>query len=156
MKTIGIENESRLNSSIHSTSSPETKCNATSRSDSISTWCKRIELKTRMYRPSIYTRCCWIPSWHDYARFVLYHEYLHALGNRFHDAAFRRLEQLWPHDGAERGRELHNFYVKGRQHGCGCTTCDKKYPRKRRANGRFRCRACSSILVDVMNTQEAN
>lgn len=96
-------------------------------------------------------------SWHDYARFVLYHEYLHALGNRFHDVAFRRLERLWPHYGAERGREFTQFL---RQRTATwlwvCTTCDKKYPRKRRANGRFRCRACSSILVDVMNTQEAN
>ncbi|MED5496843.1 MAG: hypothetical protein VX872_04680, partial [Candidatus Thermoplasmatota archaeon] len=97
------------------------------------------------------------PSWHDYARFVLYHEYLHALGNRFHDAAFRRLEQLWPHEGAQRGREFTQFL---RQRTAtwlwACTTCDNKYPRKRRANGRFRCRACSTILVDVMNTQEAN
>lgn len=97
------------------------------------------------------------PMWHDYARFVLYHEYLHALGNRFHDAAFRRLERLWPHYGAERGREFTQFL---RQRTATwlwvCTTCDKKYPRKRRANGRFRCRACSTTLIDVMNTQEAN
>ena len=37
-----------------------------------------------------------------------------------------------------------------------CKTCDNQYPRKRKANGRFRCRACSTILIDVVNAQEAN
>ena len=46
MKTIGIEDESRLNSlNSDSTSSLATQCNATSRSDSISTWCKRIGIE---------------------------------------------------------------------------------------------------------------
>lgn len=96
-------------------------------------------------------------SWSDYARFVLYHEYLHALGHRFHDSTFRGLEQMWPHNGAERGREFTQYL---RQRTASwlwvCKTCDNKYPRKRRANGRFRCRTCSTILIDVVNAQEAN
>ena len=96
-------------------------------------------------------------SWNDYARFVLYHEYLHALGNRFHDTTFRRLESLWPFSGAERGREFTQFL---RQRTATwlwvCKTCDKQYPRKRKANRRYRCRICSSILLDVANMQEAN
>ena len=93
----------------------------------------------------------------DYARFVLYHEYLHALGNRFHDARFRILEELWPFTGAERGREFTQFL---RQRTATwlwvCETCDKQYPRKKKANRRYRCRICSSILIDVANMQEAN
>jgi len=96
-------------------------------------------------------------SWNNYARFVLYHEYLHALGNRFHDSIFRDLEQKWQDSGAERGREFTQFL---RQRTATwlwtCQSCDKHYPRKRKANGRFRCRACSSILVDVPNMQGPN
>ena len=96
-------------------------------------------------------------NWEDYARFVLYHEYLHALGNRFHDSEFRRLEDKWPSYGSDRGREFTQFL---RQRSATwlwvCATCDKKYPRKRKANGRFRCRICSTILTDVPNMQETN
>jgi len=35
-------------------------------------------------------------EWSDYADFLLYHEYLHALGYFYHDAEFRRVEALWP------------------------------------------------------------
>ena len=96
-------------------------------------------------------------SWNDYARFVLYHEYLHALGNRFHDSSFRKLEQQWQDSGAERGLEFTQFLRKRTATWMWvCQTCERSYPRKRKANGRFRCRDCSTILVDVPNTQETN
>lgn len=96
-------------------------------------------------------------SWEDYALFVLFHEYLHALGNRFHNADFRHLENQWPYSGSERGREFTQYL----RHKTAtwlwvCRTCDKTYPRKRKANRRFRCRTCSTILIDVENMQEAN
>ena len=95
--------------------------------------------------------------WLDYARFVLYHEYLHALGNRFHDAHFRNLELQWPHSGADRGREF-TIYLRKRTATWlwVCTSCEKEYPRRKKANGRFRCRTCSTILTDVANKQETN
>ena len=95
--------------------------------------------------------------WLDYARFVLYHEYLHALGNRFHDAHFRNLELQWPHSGAGRGREF-TIYLRKRTATWlwVCTSCEKEYPRRKKANGRFRCRTCSAILTDVPNIQETN
>ena len=43
-------------------------------------------------------------EWFDYARFVLYHEFLHVLGMRFHNATFRRVEALWPRQGATVGK----------------------------------------------------
>ena len=96
-------------------------------------------------------------AWLDYARFVLYHEYLHAIGNRFHDAHFRNLELQWPHSGADRGREF-TIYLRKRTATWlwVCTSCEKEYPRRKKANGRFRCRTCSTILTDVANTQETN
>ena len=96
-------------------------------------------------------------AWLDYARFVLYHEYLHALSNRFHDANFRNLELQWPHAGAERGREFTKYLRKRTATWLWvCKSCEKEYPRRRKANGRFRCRTCSTILIDVANMQEAN
>ena len=96
-------------------------------------------------------------DWNDYAQFVLYHEYLHALGNRFHDATFRKLESHWPFSGSQRGREFTQFLRKRSATWLWvCTTCNKKYPRKRKSNGRFRCRTCSTTLVDVANIQETN
>ena len=35
-------------------------------------------------------------AWARYARFVMYHEFLHVIGFRTHDARFRSLERLWP------------------------------------------------------------
>ena len=32
----------------------------------------------------------------QYAEFVLFHEYIHCLGNFSHDKNFRQLENLWP------------------------------------------------------------
>ena len=32
----------------------------------------------------------------EYAKFVLFHEYIHCLGNFSHDKNFRQLENLWP------------------------------------------------------------
>ena len=158
MKTIGIEDESRLNS-LNPIPLAVLRRNATQRHGvtRFRRGANASELKTEDVQTVDLHPMLLDPSWHDYARFVLYHEYLHALGNRFHDAAFRRLEHLWPHGGAERGREFTQFLRQRMATWLWvCTTCDKKYPRKRRANGRFRCRACSTILVDVMNTQEAN
>ncbi len=39
-------------------------------------------------------------DWQRYAEFLLYHEYLHALGFTGHDRTFRNLEALWPDEGA--------------------------------------------------------
>ena len=56
-------------------------------------------------------------KWIHYARFLMFHEYLHAIGNIRHDAVFRRLENLWPDEeaksaGKEFGRFLRNRAAK--------------------------------------------
>ena len=158
MKAIGFEDELRLHA-LNSVPLAVLRRNATQRHGvtRFRRGANASELKTEDVETVDLHPMLLETSWHDYARFVLYHEYLHALGNRFHDTTFRRLEQLWPHHGADRGREFTQFL---RQRSASwlwvCETCDKKYPRKRKANGRFRCRACSTILVDVINAQEAN
>ena len=41
-------------------------------------------------------------EWQRYAAFLLYHEYLHALGFTGHDRTFRNLEALWPDEEAKK------------------------------------------------------
>ena len=44
-------------------------------------------------------------GWRDYALFVLFHEFLHVLGHRAHNASFRSMEAQWPDiTGASRGK----------------------------------------------------
>ena len=94
-------------------------------------------------------------EWLDYARFVLYHEFLHVLGMRYHNAAFRRIESLWPHGGASQGKAF-TQYLRRRSADWlwTCTTCANQYPRKKRSNGRYKCRTCSTVLIDIENVGE--
>jgi len=86
-------------------------------------------------------------EWWSYARFVLYHEYLHALGNIAHDANFRSLESLWPepNDGE-------SFTERMRAEGSSwiwrCNSCGKGYHRRKQSKGRYRCRKCNCVLID--------
>lgn len=89
-------------------------------------------------------------AWRDYAEFVLYHEYLHAMGHRAHDQRFRALESLWPNDGQNRGKAFTNTMRLNRaQWMWECPTCGQGFPRQRRGAGRFLCRTCRCVLVDV-------
>ena len=94
-------------------------------------------------------------EWHHYARFVLYHEFLHVLGMRFHNASFRKIESLWPYEGGDQGKPFTQYL---RQRSAiwlwTCTTCDHQYPSKKRSKGRYKCRTCSTVLVDIENVGE--
>ena len=94
-------------------------------------------------------------EWFDYARFVLYHEFLHVLGMRYHNATFRRVEALWPHQGANVGKAFTQHLRRlSADWLWTCTTCGNQYPRKKRSNGRYKCRTCSTVLVDIENVGE--
>ena len=94
-------------------------------------------------------------EWSEYARFVLYHEFLHVLGMRFHNTNFRRIESLWPHDGEHQGKEFTRYLRKlSADWLWTCTTCSAQYPRKKRSNGKYKCRKCSTVLVDIENVGE--
>ena len=91
--------------------------------------------------------------WERYASFLLFHEFLHALGFSNHGKEFRRLEALW-HDGEARemGRSfsLHLREMNARWIWF-CPSCDIKHMRSKRSNGRYRCRSCLCSLIDVEN-----
>jgi hypothetical protein len=90
-------------------------------------------------------------EWRLYAAFLLYHEFLHALGFTGHDRTFRRLEALWPNTTATKmgpsfGQHLRRLRSKWLWR---CPQCAKEHPRNRRGNGRYRCRECRTVLIDV-------
>ena len=90
-------------------------------------------------------------DWRRYASFLLYHEYLHALGFTGHDRTFRNLEALWPDDEARNMGKSFGNYLRRRAAKWlwTCPQCSKEHPRTRRGMGRYRCRECRVVLVDV-------
>lgn len=88
--------------------------------------------------------------WHAYAAHVLHHEYIHAAGHRPHDAAFRSWESAWPFPGGEDASSFASFLHEQRvRWWWTCTACDRRHGRQRRGNGRYACRRCGAVLVDV-------
>ncbi|CAI8345990.1 MAG: Protein SprT-like protein [Marine Group II euryarchaeote MED-G33] len=90
-------------------------------------------------------------DWQRYAAFLLYHEYLHALGFAGHDKTFRSLEALWPDEVARNMGQAFGKHLRKRTAKWlwKCPQCSKEYPRSRRGMGRYRCRECQVTLIDV-------
>ena len=89
-------------------------------------------------------------EWQAYGTFVMYHEILHALGFRAHDAEFRRLEACWPDaSAAGQGKEFtRSMRMKRASWMWVCSTCDRSFPRQRPGRGKFQCRSCGTVLLD--------
>ncbi len=89
-------------------------------------------------------------KWKYYAQFLIFHEYLHAIGNIRHDSVFRELEDLWPDEDAKNaGKEFGRFLrAKAAKWLWTCPKCDKTHPRSRKSNGRYLCRKCKVTLID--------
>lgn len=90
-------------------------------------------------------------AWRDYAAFVLFHEFLHVMGYRAHDRVFRTLESMWPDaEASSRGKAFtHARRMARATWHWVCSTCDERYPRQRRSGGRYMCRRCRTVLVDL-------
>ena len=93
-------------------------------------------------------------EWSRYADFLLYHEYIHALGIPNHGREFRFLEGLWPDEGARSMGQEFGRYLRERSAKWlwVCPSCNDRHPRSRRGNGRYRCRSCKVLLEDHENT----
>ena len=89
-------------------------------------------------------------EWKAYAAFVLHHEYIHALGYRSHDAKFRFLEHSWPGSKASvHGTEFTEYLrLKNAKWIWHCVRCNNNFPRKKPSKGNYKCRKCSTILID--------
>ena len=76
----------------------------------------------------------------DYAEFVLFHEYIHCLGNFTHNKDFRLIENLWPNKkqmnliGKKLTRELQNINSKWAWTCSKCGFIIRKSTRKFRSN----------------------
>ncbi len=90
-------------------------------------------------------------DWQRYAAFLLYHEFLHALGFTGHDRTFRNLEALWPDEEARAMGDAFGKHLRRRAAKWlwTCPQCNLEHPRTRRGKGRYRCRKCRIILVDI-------
>ena len=90
-------------------------------------------------------------NWDRYAAFLLYHEYLHALGFSSHNRTFRDMEALWPDLESQSMGKSFGVHLRSRlaKWMWQCPSCDMQHARTRRSNGRYRCRTCESVLIDV-------
>ena len=76
----------------------------------------------------------------QYAEFVLFHEYIHCLGNFSHDKNFRQLENLWPEKkqmniiGRQLTRDLQKIKAKWAWTCSKCGFVVKRSSRKFRSN----------------------
>ncbi len=91
------------------------------------------------------------PEWSAYAHFLLFHEFLHALGHVRHDRRFRELEGRWPDTPAREMGESFGKHLRERHRRWRwtCTKCGLEHARNRRSNGRYLCRTCGKRLKDV-------
>ena len=105
------------------------------------------------------------PSWHRYASFLLYHEYLHALGFWRHDRNFRDLERLWDSvddDARVAGNCFTRYLVRRKYRWVWlCPECGREHLRQRRQNGRYSCTNLEAhgrgvLLVDTPNSLYAD
>lgn len=95
-------------------------------------------------------------EWTRYAEFLLFHEFLHALGYSGHNRAFRKLEALWPDIGAKDMGLKFTKYLRrlNAKYSWKCPNCDWQTKRSVRAAGRYVCRTCRVKLVDCALTIE--
>ena len=89
-------------------------------------------------------------EWIHYARFLMFHEYIHAIGYIRHDSVFRQLEDLWPDEVAKNAGKEFGRYLRAKiaKWNWTCPKCMKEHPRSRKSNGRFLCRICKVTLID--------
>jgi len=92
-------------------------------------------------------------EWTRYTKFLLFHEYLHALGFSNHNREFRQMESLWPdREAQEMGSDFaEQLRKRSAKWIWKCPSCEIEHLRARRSNGRYRCRNCKLILKDIEN-----
>tara|TARA_A100001037_G_C14873587_1_gene510680 strand:- start:43 stop:528 length:486 start_codon:yes stop_codon:yes gene_type:complete len=96
-------------------------------------------------------------EWIRYAEFLLYHEFLHALGYVAHNRQFRELESLWPDKEAPSMSKYFSEHLRKRnaKFVWTCPKCDWKTYRTVRASGRYLCRQCRVQLIDIEYSQSS-
>ena len=93
-------------------------------------------------------------EWARYAEFLMFHEFLHALGHGGHDKQFRYLEAQWPNKDAKQMGIDFAVHLRKRnaKFAWKCPTCDWQTERPVRSAGRYLCRSCKVKLIDCALT----
>ncbi len=89
-------------------------------------------------------------EWVRYAEFLLFHEFLHALGYSGHNREFRQLEAQWPDKDAKGMGLEFTKYLRGlnAKFAWKCPNCDWQTKRSVKSAGRYICRTCRVKLID--------
>lgn len=93
-------------------------------------------------------------EWLRYAEFLMFHEFLHALGHGGHGREFRSLEAQWPdRDAKQLGNDFaRHLRKRNAKFAWKCPTCDWQTERSRPSSGRYLCRSCKVKLIDCALT----
>ncbi len=89
-------------------------------------------------------------QWQEYAKFVLYHEFLHGIGFKHHDSIFRHLESRWPLEHRKKIGLQFTMYLQRKNASWQwiCSQCDILIFRNKPSGGKYICKACKTILID--------
>ena len=83
---------------------------------------------------------------------VMYHGLIHACGYVRHDRTFSKNRSMLAREGEQSSWKIfHNLssLKKKYEWNWTCPSCNSVYLRQRKSNGRYACRHCKEILVDV-------
>ena len=91
------------------------------------------------------------PEWIIYREIILFHEFIHCLGNLGHNSVFYKLESLWP--TIEQKKNLGNKFMevlklKNSTWKWKCPRCKIHVLRQRKSSGKYICRKCNTKLID--------
>ena len=91
------------------------------------------------------------PEWIIYREIILFHEFIHCLGNLGHDNAFYKLESLWP--TIKQKKDLGNKFmemlkIKNSTWKWICPKCNIQVLRQKKSSGKYICRRCNTKLID--------
>jgi len=91
-------------------------------------------------------------EWNTYREIILYHEFIHCLGNLGHNKDFYNLESLWP--TIDQKKHLGNQFMevlklKNSKWAWKCIKCKMKVLRQRKSSNKYICRKCGLKLIDL-------
>jgi len=90
-------------------------------------------------------------EWKIYREIILYHEFIHCLGNLGHNKKFYTIESLWPtiNQKKELGNQfMEKLKLKNSRWAWKCLKCEMKVLRQRKSSNRYICKKCGLKLID--------
>jgi len=87
-------------------------------------------------------------EWNEYRQFVLYHEFIHCLGFRAHDATFFHYERHWPIPESKQIGSAFTLMLQqsAATHVWTCPKCQIVVYRRKQNHGKYMCKSCRVTL----------